>query len=152
MKRLLMIGILGLAASNVALAFRTGARTQRGVFYGGSCLAGKDFRHCSRTSHTVRLGYQPKEIESIEFYAHDGVGNNSDGKLTVMVDNMVVASNINIKKAGRLHRIYLGGRHRRPICGSRITFRAAKDDVKIGQIVVTYRNTRDGRRGGNRRW
>ena len=75
------------------------SRRSRTIRYDGRCIGGDICGSHSRLELDLRGRY----VESIEFYAHDAIGNKNEGKLNIYADGQMIAMYVDIRKAGALH-------------------------------------------------
>ena len=68
---------------------------------------------------------------SIEFYADDKIGQNYNAKVTIFIDNIPIAENIDIEDEGKFHNVQVGR------YGKEVKIKAAVfDEVSIHWIKV----------------
>ncbi|MBX7232271.1 MAG: hypothetical protein K1X29_09325 [Bdellovibrionales bacterium] len=102
--------------------------------FSGGCLGGSI---CRNRYLVINLPRQ-RAIQSVEFYARDNIGNRHEAVVNLYLDNRLIASNIDIKKAGSTH--YFSGNNRYAYS---IRFEAVVDDEsQIEWVTVTYADRR----------
>lgn len=97
----------------------------------GGCIGG---RECGGNLNVLRIPLKRRSVMSVQFFAHDNVGDRSGGKLRVRIDETVLETSLDILKEGREYTL-----DARNIRGRELVFEpVANDEVKIERIVVTY--------------
>jgi len=94
-----------------------------------ACIGGEE---CSKGKIRVPLDGRP--ITGIRFNAHDDVGSRSGGKFELRVDGQVIATNVDVKRSGKLHEFqvdHLAGRELRiePL---------AKDEIVVEKLEIRF--------------
>ncbi len=83
---------------------------------------------------TLSLPLDARPVVAVRFYAHDRVGSASGGKLRVLLDDVVVRDDVDVKKDGSGFEIDLHGRR-----GRHLELRAITDDeVVVETVKVLY--------------
>lgn len=104
-----------------------------------ACIAGND---CRRNGDRITIALEDAPVLGVRFYAHDGIGQRADGRLSVRIDDDVIDAYIDVKREGRRHEIDVESKY-----GTRLVIEADNDDeVDIKDIEVLY--GRGSRRGG----
>lgn len=103
------------------------------LYFDGGCFGGSK---CSQTDsinlpNPYKLVLKKRrKIHSIRFFAHDKVGAQTNAKLKIVVNGVVIKKNVDIKANGSYHEIPVGMR------GKRIRLRAKNDEIVIRDIEV----------------
>lgn len=103
------------------------------------CIGGNE---CRKNGNRITIALEDAPVLAIRFFAHDAIGTRADGKLTVRIDEEMVAWNIDVHRNGKRHELDVESLH-----GSKLIIQTANDDeVDIKDIEVLY--GRRERRGG----
>jgi hypothetical protein len=97
----------------------------------GGCIGGSE---CKQNGTRITIPLEDRPVLGVRFNANDNVGNRSDGKLNVRIDDTAVASYVDITREGKRHEFDVD--HLR---GSRLVISTASDDeVVVSDIAVLY--------------
>ncbi len=115
---------------------RTAWRSIRGA---GGCFGGEI---CGDYGSALEVRLSGSPIYGLRFYAHDAVGNKTGGRLRIWIDGAVVEHSLDVKRAGGVYELDLGG-----VRGHRLVFEATtNDEVVVEDIEIRYGSGRGWRR------
>jgi len=94
-----------------------------------ACIGGEE---CSKGKIRVPLDGRP--ISGIRFNAHDDVGSRSGGKFELRVDGQVIATNVDVKRSGKLHEFTVNG-----IAGRELRIEPlTKDEIVVEKLEIRF--------------
>ncbi|HEX7705225.1 MAG TPA: hypothetical protein VF701_02095 [Thermoanaerobaculia bacterium] len=106
-----------------------------------ACIGGDG---CRKNGTRITIALDPLPVLGIRFWAHDAIGQRADGKVNVRVDDLTVASYVDIRREGRRHEFEVAS-----VSGTRLVIEtASNDEVEVSEIQVLY--GRPVRGGGSR--
>jgi hypothetical protein len=97
----------------------------------GGCVGGP---RCGGSRSEIRIPLGNSPIRAIRFQAHDNVGDKSQGRLRVLIDDRVLGQDFEVAKYGSSWAVPANG-----IRGRYLIFKAAADDeVMVETISIDY--------------
>ncbi|MFA6954726.1 MAG: hypothetical protein WC538_02505 [Thermoanaerobaculia bacterium] len=94
-----------------------------------ACIGGEE---CSKGK--IRIPLDGRPITGIRFNAHDDVGSRSGGKFELRVDGQVIATNVDVKRSGKLHEFQVAN-----IAGRELRIEPlAKDEIVVEKLEIRF--------------
>lgn len=89
---------------------------------------------CRQNGKRITVGLEDAPVLGIRFFAHDAIGQRTDGRLTVRIDNEVIDGYLDVRREGKRHEFETDN-----LRGSRLVIETVNDDeVQIKDIEVLY--------------
>lgn len=106
------------------------------------CIGGDE---CRKNGKRITIALDDAPVLGVRFFAHDAIGTRADGKLSVRIDDEMVAWHMDVQRNGKRHEVDVDH-----LYGSKLIIETANDDeVDIKDIEVLY-GRRERRGGGGR--